>query len=69
MGHYANLASYIGCSIVFIVIVAYMFIYSSRLKTRRDTRDKLGRAPVSKEEGIAIATEKKEREGRTGSIT
>jgi len=61
MGHYANLASYIGCSIVFVAAIAYMVIYSSRLKTRKAALNKYGRPAISKEEGIAIATEKKER--------
>ena len=68
MGHYANLAAYIACSVVFILIVAYMFLYSAKLKARKATRAKLGRDPLTKEEGIAIATDEKEKHGRTGTI-
>jgi hypothetical protein len=57
MGHTSSLLSYILCSIVFVAILVWMFVYSARLKTRKATEEKFGRPPVSKEEGIAIATE------------
>jgi hypothetical protein len=54
---------------VFALVIAYMFVYSIRLKTRERTIALKGRPPVSEEEGIAVATMEKEREGRTGTIT
>ncbi len=53
-----TLAIYIGGAIVFIAALLTIFLYSRNLKMKRTTQDALGRAPVDKEEGIAIATEK-----------
>jgi hypothetical protein len=69
MGHLANLASYIICSIVFIAILAYAFLYSARLKGKKATEDKYGRPPIVREEGIAIATDEKEKQGRPGTLS
>jgi type II secretory pathway component PulF len=60
---------YILIALVFISVLTYMFVYNSRLKARRRTEALLGRPPVSKEEGIAVATLEKERAGKTGSIS
>jgi hypothetical protein len=57
---------YILIAVVFISVLTYMFVYNSRLKVRKRTEAVLGREPASKEEGIAVATMEKEREGRTG---
>ena len=54
---------------IFALVIAYMFIYSIRLNGRKRTEALKGRPPVSEEEGIAVATMEKERNGRTGSIT
>ena len=53
---------------VFALVIGYMFVYNTRLKTRRRTMELKGRPPVSKEEGIAVATMEKERTGKTGSL-
>ena len=45
-----------------------MFLYNTRLKTRQRTIALKGRPPLSKEEGIAVATEEKERAGRSGTL-
>jgi hypothetical protein len=60
---------YVVLAIVFALVLTYMFVYNTRLKTREKTIAKMGRPPVSKEEGIAIATEEKERAHRSGTIT
>ncbi len=68
MGHYSGLATYIGASILFVAILTYAFVYSARLKTKRATEQKLGRRPVDREEGIAVATQQKEQSGRSGTL-
>ena len=60
--------AYIGLAVIFVSVITYMIVYSSRLKGKQETLDQKGRLPASKEEGIAVATQKKEREGRTGTI-
>ncbi len=62
-------AVYIGIAIVFIAIVTYMILYTRGLKAKQATLNKEGHLPISPQEGIAIATEEKERSGRTGTIT
>ena len=62
-------AVYIGIAIVFLAVLVYMFLYTRGLRAKQSTLNKEGRLPVSPQEGIAIATEEKERTGRTGSIT
>jgi hypothetical protein len=54
---------------IFALVIGYMFVYSIRLNGRKRTLALKGREPVSKEEGIAVATLEKERTGRTGTIT
>ena len=46
-----------------------MFLYTRGLKTKQATLNKEGHLPISPQEGIAIATEEKERTGRTGTIS
>jgi hypothetical protein len=53
-------AVYILIAVAFVSVVAYMIVYTTRLKSRRTTEALLGRPPVSKEEGIAVATMEKE---------
>jgi len=52
-----------------IGVFTYMILYTRGLHTKRDTFEQKGRLPVDIEEGIAIATLKKERAHRTGTIT
>lgn len=59
---------YVALAIVFALILTYMFVYNTRLRTRQRTMALKGRQPVSKEEGIAVATLEKERNGKTGSF-
>ena len=54
-----NTAVIIAIVVIFCLVVAYQIIYTRRLKTPRG---------VGKSEGIAIATEEKEREGKSGSF-
>ncbi len=53
------MAIYIGGPIIFLVVLIIMFVYTRNLKTRQATIAAKGRPPISKEEGIAIATESK----------
>lgn len=55
-------------AVVLLAVVTYWFLYTTRLKTRERTMALKGRPPMSKEEGIAIATLEKERAHRTGSL-
>ena len=51
-------AIYFGGAFVFLCVLALIFFYTRNLKTRRATQELKGRAPVSREEGILLATEK-----------
>jgi cell division septal protein FtsQ len=55
-------------AIVAVSIVTYWILYTTHLKGRERTIALKGRPPISKEEGIAVATLEKERTGKTGSI-
>jgi hypothetical protein len=50
-------------------VVTYWFFYTRGLKTKQATLHEKGRLPISKDEGIAVATLEKERAHRTGTIT
>jgi hypothetical protein len=63
-----TLAVYIALGVVFLGVLTYMFLYTRGLKTKQATLNELGRLPISKDEGIAVATLEKERAGRTGTI-
>ena len=54
-----NAAVIITIIVIFLAVVAYQIIYTRRLKTPPG---------VGKEEGIAIATEEKERKSKSGGI-
>ncbi len=56
-----TLAIYIGGGIIFIAVLVFIFVYIRNLKTKQATLAAKGRLPISKEEGIAIATEAKRR--------
>ncbi len=62
-------AVYIIIAVVFLAVVAYMILYNRSVRSKQETLNEKGRMPISKQEGIAIATEEKERSGRGGSIT
>jgi hypothetical protein len=57
---------YIAITVIYVLTLAYMFAYNMHLKTRARTLALKGRQPMSREEGIAIATLENEREGHTG---
>jgi hypothetical protein len=59
---------YIALSVIFAAVLTYMYLYTTRLHPYERTMAIKGRPPVSKEEGIAVATLEKERAHRTGSI-
>ncbi len=54
-----TLSVYIAASCVFAAVLLYWFLYTRNLKTPPG---------VGKNEGIAIATQQKERAGKTGSL-
>jgi uncharacterized membrane protein len=60
---------YIALALIFAAVITYMILYTTRLNTNRITLKLKGRLPISKDEGIAIATQEKERAGRSGTIT
>jgi hypothetical protein len=59
---------YIALSVIFALVMAYMFLYTSHLHPNERTMALKGRPPISKEEGIAVATLEKERLHKTGSF-
>jgi hypothetical protein len=59
---------YITLSVIFALVMAYMYLYTTRLHPNERTMALKGRPPISKEEGIAVATLEKERTGRTGTF-
>jgi len=59
---------YITLSVIFAAVMAYMYLYTTHLHPNERTMALKGRPPISKEEGIAVATLEKERAGRTGSF-
>ena len=60
---------YILLILVFVGIVTYMILYTRGMKAKQAALNQKGRKEASVEEGILIATEGKEKAGRTGSIT
>jgi hypothetical protein len=50
---------YVALVIAALIVIAYWVLYTTRLKTPRN---------VGKSEGIAMATQQKERGGKTGLI-
>ena len=59
---------YIALAVIFAAVMAYMYLYTTHLHPNERTMALKGRLPISKEEGIAVATLEKERTGRTGSF-
>jgi hypothetical protein len=64
-----TLTVYALIALVLIGVFVYMFLYTRGLRPKRDTLNQKGRLPVTREEGIAVSTLKKEHTGRTGTIT
>ncbi|NYF89091.1 hypothetical protein RBB79_06040 [Tunturiibacter empetritectus] len=59
---------YIALAVIFASVMAYMYLYTTHLRPNERTMALKGRPPVSKEEGIAVATLEKERLHKTGSF-
>jgi hypothetical protein len=57
---------YIVLSLIFAAVLAYMYLYTTHLHPRERTMALKGRPPISKEEGIAVATLEKERNHKIG---
>ncbi|MEI9977524.1 MAG: hypothetical protein WDN23_00740 [Edaphobacter sp.] len=57
---------YIGLSVIFAAVMAYMYLYTTHLHPNERTMALKGRPPVSKEEGIAVATLEKEHDHKIG---
>ena len=57
---------YIALAVVFAAVMAYMYLYTTHLKPRERCESLKGRPPISKEEGIAVATLEKERLHKIG---
>jgi hypothetical protein len=59
---------YIALSVIFAAVMAYMYLYTTHLHPNERTMALKGRPPISKEEGIAVATLEKERLHKTGTF-
>ena len=57
---------YIALAIVFAAVMAYMYLYTTHLKPQERCQSLKGRPPISKEEGIAVATLEKEHNHKIG---
>ena len=57
---------YIALAIVFAAVMAYMYLYTTHLHPNERTMALKGRPPISKEEGIAVATLEKEHNHKIG---
>ena len=60
---------YVALIVVAVAVATYVFLYTRGLHTKRDTLNQKGRMPLTREEGIAVSTLKKEHQGRTGTVT
>jgi hypothetical protein len=60
---------YITLAVIFAGVMAYMYLYTTHLKPKERCQDLKGRPPISKEEGIAVATLEKEHAHRGGTIS
>jgi hypothetical protein len=59
---------YIALALVYAAVMTYMYLYTTHLHPNERTMALKGRLPISKEEGIAVATLEKERLHKTGSF-
>ena len=57
---------YIALSVIFAAVMAYMYLYTTHLKPRDGCQSLKARPPISKEEGIAVATLEKEHNHKIG---
>jgi len=51
------MTTYIGASVIMAIVIIAVVITNLRLKDRKRSREILGREPLSKDEGIAVAME------------
>ena len=59
---------YIALAVIFASVMAYMYLYTTHLHPSERTIALKGRPPISKEEGIAVATLEKERLHKIGTF-
>jgi hypothetical protein len=59
---------YIALALIYAAVMTYMYLYTTHLHPNERTMALKGRLPISKEEGIAVATLEKERLHKTGSF-
>ena len=57
---------YIALALVYAGVMTYMFLYNTHLHPNERTMALKGRRPISKEEGIAVATIEKEQTHKIG---
>ena len=57
---------YIALAVVYAAVMTYMYLYTRHLKPRERCQSLKGRPPISKEEGIAVATLEKEHNHKIG---
>ena len=57
---------YIALAVVYACVMTYMYLYTTHLKPRERCQSLKGRPPISKEEGIAVATLEKEHNHKIG---
>ena len=62
-------AIFIIIALVVLGVAIYWFLYTRGLKTRHSVLDAQGHPVEGTQEGIAAATQEKERTGRTGTIS
>ena len=55
-------------AVVAVSVVAYWILYTTHLHPRERCQELKGRQPISKEEGIAVATLEKERLHKIGTF-
>ena len=59
---------YIALAVIYGAVMTYMYLYTTHLHPNERTMALKGRPPISKDEGIAVATLEKERTGRPGTF-
>jgi hypothetical protein len=57
---------YVALAVVYACVMTYMYLYTTHLHPNERTMALKGRPPISKEEGIAVATLEKEHDHKIG---
>ncbi len=60
---------YIILVAVAIATVTYMIVYTRGLHAKKSVMDSKGRPPISREEGISVATLERERKAHAGKFS